>query len=160
MKLLILSDSHGTLCHMTEAIEAEHPDYVIHLGDHMRDAEELQRQYPLLPILSVKGNCDFGPGQEQAMAEYGGIRILAAHGHRYGVKSGLLRYFYAAKENQVDVALFGHTHLPYCEAQDGLWLLNPGSCGASSRPTYGIIEIQNKTARCTVKTLEDGRSTL
>lgn len=158
MKLLILSDSHGVLEHMVEAIAAEQPDYLIHLGDHSRDADELGRQFPYLPILSVQGNCDFGPGQQQALAEYGGVRVLAVHGHRYGVKSGLLRYFYAAKENQVDVALFGHTHQAYCEARDGLWLLNPGTCGGTCRPTCGVIEICNGQASCTIKEIQNGRT--
>ncbi len=140
---------------MHDAIQLEHPDHVIHLGDHLGDAETLRREYPMLPILAVKGNCDFDPdGRDQVIADFWGVRILAVHGHRYGVKSGLLRYTYAAKENLVDVALFGHTHQAFCEQYDNIWFLNPGSCGYSSRPTYGIIEITNKTPVCQIKAIE------
>ena len=111
MKLLILSDSHGTMKYIQDAIERESPTHVIHLGDYTRDAQVLAQLYPMLPLLSVRGNCDYCDStQELRLAEYDGVRVLMAHGHRYGVKSGLLRYLLAAKENQVDVALFGHTH--------------------------------------------------
>lgn len=156
IKLLILSDSHGTLTHMRRAVEAVNPTHVIHLGDHAADARDLQREYPMLPIAIVRGNCDFGEDtQEIRLAEYEGVRILMTHGHRHGVKSGLLRYSLAARENQVDVALFGHTHLAYCENEGGIWLLNPGTCGLSLRPTCGIIEIKNGRAACRIAAIDE-----
>lgn len=149
LKLLVLSDSHRTMKYMEQAVEQEKPDYVIHLGDHTADAEELSRQYPMLPILMIRGNCDLDPAhREQVLTEYGGVRVLAVHGHRYGVKSGLLRYELAARECQADVALFGHTHQTFCQEHDGRWLLNPGSCGYGARPSYGIVEIENGSAAC------------
>lgn len=156
MKILVLSDSHQTMRYMVEAVEKEHPNHVIHLGDHTRDAEELSRQYPMLPILMVRGNCDFDyDHREQTLAVFGDIRILAVHGHRYGVKSGLLRYELAARENGVQVALFGHTHHAVCELYNGLWLMNPGSCGYCSRPTYGIIEIQGSEVSCHIASFDE-----
>ena len=157
MNILVFSDTHKNIEPMLHVIEHEAPDHVIHLGDHIRDAEEIQRRFQMLPVLSVKGNCDFEPdGREQALADFFGIRILAVHGHRYGVKSGLLRYHYAAKENQVDVALFGHTHQAYCEYHDGIWLMNPGSCSAL-RPSYGQITVDNKQVSCQIKYMNDWR---
>lgn len=137
---------------MLDVINMEQPDYLIHLGDHCGDIEEVQRRFPMLPSVSVKGNCDYGEFHipEQRLAEYGGVRVLMAHGHKFGVKSGLLRYFMYACENQVDVALFGHTHCAYCENKSGIWLLNPGSCGYN-RPSYGIVEIHDGKAVCYVK---------
>ena len=149
MKILVFSDSHRTLKYMQEAIETEKPDHVIHLGDHSRDAEELRREYPMLPVLSVRGNCDYDPTErELAVAEIGGFRFFAAHGHRYGVKQGLLSFELAAREATADVALFGHTHCGYCEHYNHLWILNPGSCGSGSKPSYGIIEIKNGRLDC------------
>ena len=157
LKILVCSDSHGNIEPILHVIEREAPDHVIHLGDHMRDADEIRRRFQLLPVLSVKGNCDFEPdGREQALAEFCGVRILAVHGHRYGVKSGLLRYHYAARESQVDVALFGHTHQAYCEQNDGLWLMNPGSC-SGFRPSYGWLIIEKHQVSCQIKYLDDWR---
>ena len=158
LKIVVLSDSHRCIQYMLDAIETERPNYVIHLGDHHDDTDELRRHYPMLPILSVKGNCDFDPNcRELAIAEYDGVRIMAAHGHKYGVKSGLLRFVYAAKENQVQVALFGHTHSAYCEQYDGIWVLNPGSCGCCSCPSYGLIEIQSQNAICQIRRIQARR---
>ena len=155
MKILVLSDSHGFLNYMCQAIQAEKPDYLIHLGDHSSDAEELKELYPTLSLLSVRGNCDPFDFHipEFSITVCDNFRIMAVHGHRYGVKSGLLRLVMAAKEKAVHIALFGHTHCAYCENYDGIWLLNPGSCGIRSHGTYGVIEIVNSSVNCVVKTL-------
>ena len=42
MKVLVFSDSHGTITYMQQAIRSEEPDVVLHLGDVMRDARALQ----------------------------------------------------------------------------------------------------------------------
>ena len=161
MKLLVLSDSHGMVQYMHAAIRQEAPDYVIHLGDYVRDAEQLRYELPMVPIAAVRGNCDYADldTQEQKLIEYGGIRVLMVHGHSYGVKNGLLRYYMAAKENQVDVALFGHTHRAYCEEKEGLWLLNPGSCGYG-KPTCGIVVIENGQVRCCIKAISEQEESL
>lgn len=156
MKLLILSDSHGNLNHMVRAVETLRPSHVIHLGDHARDLEDLKRQFPMTAMVGVRGNCDYGDATpEQRLVDFDGVRILMCHGHRHGVKTGLLRYEMAARENQVDVALFGHTHHPYCEAYNGLWLVNPGSCGSCAIPTCAVIEIAAGTASCRLVRLDE-----
>lgn len=145
MKILVLSDSHGTMQYMCDAVEKEQPDYIIHLGDLAKDAEELSAYYPNIPVASVRGNCDrFSDQPETRFAEYGGFRIFSCHGHTYGVKSGLLRASYAAKETGADIFLFGHTHIPFHDEADGLILLNPGACGRGNifgKPSYGVIEL-------------------
>ena len=151
LKILILSDSHRSLGYMIEAIDQEKPDHVIHLGDHIGDAEELSRRYPLLTILMVRGNCDLGDfGSEEVLTEFRGKRFLACHGHRYDVKNGLLRLTLAAREKQVDVALFGHTHQAVCECYDGIWFINPGSC-RGTRPSCAIIELNGDCISCRIE---------
>ena len=154
MKLLVLSDSHRETEHMLLALRREKPDAVVHLGDHADDADVIAREFPYLPLYRVRGNCDYYDDgtPEQVLLRWESMRILAVHGHRYGVKSGLLRLQYAAKEREAQVALFGHTHCAYCEALDGLWLLNPGACGGS-RPSYGVVMLQDGAANCCVKEL-------
>lgn len=155
MKILVLSDSHRTTGYMQAAIEQEQPHHVIHLGDHCRDAEELQRLYPMLPILSVRGNCDHDlTCRESAVVEFDGFRFFIAHGHRYGVKQSLLPFELAAREVGANVALFGHTHQGYCDFYNGLWLMNPGSCGYSARPSYGVVEIKNSSLGCRLAYLD------
>lgn len=152
MKLLILSDSHGSRAEMREAIRRERPDAVIHLGDYARDAEELSFDFEQLPILSVRGNCGLAepPRSEVLVRTFEGVKIFGVHGHRHGVKEGLLRLTLAAREQEAQLALFGHTHVPYCREHDGLWLLNPGEC-RGMHPTYGVAEIENGTLRCRIE---------
>lgn len=157
MKVLVFSDTHGYCYHMVRVIEEEAPSCVIHLGDCTNDAEELHRHFPMLPVLSVRGNCDYGDHitQDSAISDFDGIRVLSSHGHKYGVKGSLLRFLMAAKENAVHVALFGHTHCAYCENVDGIWLMNPGSCGYTTRATYGVLEITDHAAACIIKTVKE-----
>ena len=149
MKLLVLSDSHGMVETMKAAVRTVRPDRVVHLGDCRPDAVRLAEVFPELPLLSVPGNCDFPPPGEPLtlVRELDGVRILLTHGHAYGVKQGLLRLELAAREAGVRVAVFGHTHRPFCEEHDGLWLLNPGSCGYG-RDAYGLIWIEDGSVRC------------
>lgn len=149
LKILVLSDSHRTVRYMQEAIERENPDHVIHLGDHTGDAEELRQLFPMLPVLSVRGNCDYDmSARELVVTEFGPFRFFICHGHRYGVKNGLLRLELAAREALADVVLFGHTHCGYCDRFNELWLLNPGSCGYGARPSFGLIEVDQDRIEC------------
>ncbi len=153
LKILVLSDSHRTMKYMEQAVSLEQPDNIMHLGDYTRDAETLRRCFPEIPLASVRGNCDFdSETPEQLIGDWGGVRFLLTHGHRYNVKTGLLHLSLAAKEAQVDVAVFGHTHRAFCELHAGVWLLNPGSCGTGF-PSYGVIHIENKTPMCEIRTI-------
>ena len=51
MKWLVFSDSHGNLNYMKQAVGAEKPDKVLHLGDVIRDAKQLQDKAAILPLL-------------------------------------------------------------------------------------------------------------
>lgn len=149
MKLLVFSDSHRSLKGMRDAVELECPDYVIHLGDIEEDARLLSTEYPQLAVASVPGNCDgfiFSPLQK--LVTYEDVRILMSHGHIWHVKSGYGAAIAAARKCDAHVLLFGHTHVPYCQQEDGLWVLNPGSIRDGS---YGIITISGQAAVCQLK---------
>ena len=156
MKILVLSDSHGDFHDMEQAVRSEQPDYVLHLGDYSRDVDRLRETFPMLAVAGVRGNCDYADliTPEEKLIEYVGVRVFLCHGHRYGVKSGLLRLYMAAQEKEADVALFGHTHCAFCEYKNGIWLLNPGSCGYD-RSSFGIIEIRDGKATCSVKSVSE-----
>ena len=147
MKLLILSDSHRKMEYMYRAVEQEQPDLIIHLGDHDRDAERLSKRYPEIPLWSVSGNCDYGAGPERIVQTLEGVRIYATHGHTLRVKYGLLRAELAAREEEANLLLFGHTHRPLCDWHNGLWMLNPGTCSGMGPITYGVIELNDGAVR-------------
>ena len=139
MKLLVLSDTHRSLGFACDAIEKERPDAVLHLGDHLTDAEDLSFACQEPDFYYVPGNCDYAPTVPQSLTlEFDGVRIFMTHGHIYGVKRDLTALTGAAKDAGAQLALFGHTHRALLEQQDGLWLMNPGACGAG-RSDFGEI---------------------
>lgn len=141
MRVLVVSDTHGNTGALCRAIE-EQPTArtVIFLGDGLRDAEDAQTRYPDRTIYTVPGNCDFAALDPKVREEtLGGKRFFFTHGHVYDVKYGLYRLDLAARQYNADIALFGHTHQPYQEYADGLYLFNPGSLGYGG--TYGYVDI-------------------
>lgn len=146
MKLLVLSDSHGNVDNMVLAVERTHPDWILHLGDVVRDGDVLHSRFPEIPFVQVSGNCDFAalepPEKILCLADK---RILMCHGHTLHVKEGLLSAMYAALEQKADIFLFGHTHRIFSETRNGVAMLNPGSIGDPRYPTYGTVEIIGET---------------
>ena len=86
-------------------------------------------------------------GQESPLflvVEAGGKRLFCSHGHRYGVKSGTEMLRSIARDNNCDAALYGHTHERYIACEDGIDIMNPGSCSCprdGNKPSYGYIDI-------------------
>lgn len=141
---------------MVRAVAHVRPDYLIHLGDLVSDADALAKRFPQLPLISVSGNCDFlDRSRETRIVELGGVRLLLTHGHRYGVKQDLLRLRLAAREAEVRAALFGHTHRAMAEEWDGLWLINPGTCGPTTCPTCAVVEIDRFGFHCQIESMNE-----
>ncbi len=151
MKILVLSDSHGNVDNMVRCVEMVQPRHVLHLGDCIRDAEELQRRFPELPMTMVPGNCDWGRSEQgEVLLELGGARILMMHGHTRSVKHTTMNARYAARECSADILLFGHTHYAMVDYDGTLYLMNPGSVGDYHAPTYGVITVENGRTDCSV----------
>ena len=145
MKLLIFSDSHGNDAPMRSALAA-HPDadHVIHLGDGAAEALRLAAE-DSRPWSIVSGNCDYDRQLDTFdLVSFGGRRFYLTHGYRERVKSGLLNLALTARSREADVALYGHTHIPATDFDNGILLFNPGSIGAG---LYGIITVRDGVVR-------------
>ncbi len=141
MRVLVISDTHGAAGALCRAVE-EQPDAktVIFLGDGPREAQDAADRYTDRVFYTVPGNCDLFSHDPKVREEtLGGKRFFFTHGHIYDVKYGLYRLELAARERNAQVALFGHTHQPFEDYADGLYLFNPGSLGHSG--TYGYVDI-------------------
>ena len=142
-RLLIVSDSHGCPDHILAAVEAERPDYLLHLGDGERDLEPVRARYPELKILHVRGNCD-RPSQSPALRVFSveGQTVFLCHGHEYNVKldRDLLRLRYSALERDARLVCFGHTHCAYQDRSLGMLVLNPGTIGYYN-PSYALVTV-------------------
>lgn len=155
MRIAVFSDSHGVISGMVRAVEGYCPDSIIHLGDCVRDAQALAEYFPHIPMCSVSGNCDWASAAEDSLlAEFAGVRVFMAHGHRYGVKMGLESFLNSVSFSGARLGLFGHTHRALCREFAGITLLNPGSCGAGTPSTWAQIEIKNGEAFCRIAEIE------
>ena len=148
MKILVLSDSHSALSFMRKCVDTVKPDVMIHLGDYFDDGEALHEEYPGIPFYQVPANCDryrCRPDQPEILVtEIAGVRFYLTHGHRHNVKMCLNLLLRDARAAQVDAVLYGHTHQQDCTLEeDGLWVLNPGSCGYYGG-SAGLIEIRDR----------------
>ena len=144
MRILVMSDMHGRKSNFEKAVEAQNEALdVVFLGDGASDAKELSSFFKGKKFHIVSGNCDFSsPFPATQYLNIGGIKILATHGHIYGVKHGMERLYEAAKASGVNIALYGHTHNPKIEYVDGIYFVNPGAlCGIGGSPTYAAVDI-------------------
>ena len=145
MRILVLSDSHGSFKNLDDAIEDQpSAKTVIFLGDGEDELDDLRAAYPDITFYAVKGNCDLVSDKKTVeIIDIAGHRIYATHGHAHYVKMGDGRLRKAARAAGADIALYGHTHVPLCDYEDGLYVMNPGSVTrpAYGSATYGYIDI-------------------
>ncbi len=128
MKVLIVSDTHGYDSNMYEVIQREEPfDMMVHCGDIESGYSRL-RSVVDCSLHVVAGNNDFCAELLRTdVFRMMNHKVLLVHGHRQRVHYGLLDLSYMARENDADIVMFGHTHVPLIETVDGILFLNPGS---------------------------------
>lgn len=155
MKILVLSDSHSALSFMRLCIQSVKPDAVVHLGDYFDDGAAMAEEFHLSRFYQVPGNCDkyrvFTPVPETLVEKVCGVKLFITHGHIHRVKSGLGALIRDARSVNAQAVLFGHTHCSYCEQEeDGLWVVNPGSCGYHGGSAALIEVSDNKITDCRI----------
>lgn len=142
MRLLLTSDTHvpKRARRLPEEIlaQAGRADVVIHAGDWVDTATLDLLQARSRRLIGVHGNND-GPElrerlPEVAYAEVGGVRFAVVHDT--GPAAGRERRC-AERFGDVDVLVFGHSHIPWdTTAPGGPRLLNPGSPTDRRRQPY------------------------
>lgn len=145
MEILVISDTHKNIDRVIHLLEGEHNfDHIIHLGDHVRDAVDIESIFGI-PVTYVSGNCDYyeaGAAHEQ-MLTFGEHRILLTHGHMYQVKSTLHLLRKIIDEGRANIVLFGHTHRAMIEYYENGIIMNPGSISLprDGNASFGVINI-------------------
>jgi putative phosphoesterase len=142
VRLLLTTDTH--LPKRARRLPAEllaeigRADVVVHAGDWVDAATLDLLEARARRLLGVYGNND-GPElrarlPEVASAELGGLRFAVVH--ETGPASGREERC-AERFPEVDVLVFGHSHIPWdTTAPGGLRLLNPGSPTDRRRQPY------------------------
>lgn len=132
IKVAVVADTHTRGLSRTVPMGAwpflETADHILHGGDVV-DPALLHELQALAPTTVVMGNCD-GQGvrdwgaTEDVELELDGIRIAMVHDS--GLSPGR-RDRMTSRYPDARVVVFGHSHMPVNEDEDGLLLFNPGS---------------------------------
>lgn len=147
MRILVISDTHGRHGRFDIALENEGPvDAVFHLGDFQGD-EDYFESVSECPVYMVAGNNDFFSDLPfEREVDFDGKKIFMAHGHGQYVHAGTRRIVEEGKKRGSDIVMFGHTHVPYLEEEEGMLVLNPGSLTyprqANHKASYILMEIK------------------
>lgn len=154
MKILVISDTHRQLGKVKEVFSRlTNIDLIIHLGDYLSDAAQLQQELET-EVIAVPGNMDGSYSSDDFKildTECG--KLLLTHGHMDNVKSNPLNLCYRAQEHGCIAALFGHTHRPVYEKAGEIYLVNPGSLSMprdGSQGSYGIITTSPDEFNCAI----------
>ncbi len=148
MRLIVFSDSHGSVRYMRQALEM-HPeaDAVVHLGDGERDLETLGDLLEGKRVIQVCGNCDlYSQLNIEERVILAGAKVLCTHGHFMHVKHGEQMLREVARNWGARIVLYGHTHNIVNNYVDGLYIFNPGSARDGC---YGIVDIVPSGIMCT-----------
>lgn len=147
MKIMVISDTHGNYLAPLSCLDEDTGiELIIHLGDEISDGRMLQN-LTSIPILLVPGNCDPGAREPRELCGLlGGRRIFMTHGDIYQVKSGLDALIRKAVSENASVVLFGHTHTPVVEEENGLLLVNPGTLMAASKnKSFALLTVSGES---------------
>lgn len=130
MKIIAFSDSHGSLDNLIKVAEAN-PDaeLFLHLGDCTGEFFDFKSIYGDKYICEgISGNCDFDDfttSYKILMAKK--KKILITHGHNLLVNHTLDELKSLMIKQDIDIAFFGHTHIPLIEPFGRRLIINPGS---------------------------------
>lgn len=153
VRAAVIADTHGILRPEVKRI-LETCDVVIHAGDF--DNQMLYHKLNVSqPLYAVRGNNDRGwsgglPNLRRF--EIGGIKFIMAH-ERVDIPGAL---------GDVQVAVFGHSHMYYQQEIDGRLWLNPGSCGYKrfTLPlSMAVMTIEDRAYKVETIWLEKGYGT-
>jgi putative phosphoesterase len=120
---------------------------ILHAGD-VCTAEVLDELAGYAPVYAVRGNND-GPdvaawgAPDVAELDLDGLRVGMVHdsGQKAGRMRRMRRMFPGA-----DLVVFGHSHIPFDEVEDGVRVFNPGSPTDRRRQpagTLGVLRIED-----------------
>jgi putative phosphoesterase len=149
MKYLVVADTHGNISRLNQVFEKHKNEItgIIHLGDFSQDLNSLF--IDTLEKYVCIGNMDGIPRKNEDLEHIIKIankKILLTHSDHLNTHFNLNPLLQRAKELNVDLCLFGHTHTVFMDNSQIPMLFNPGSLGKptiGTSPSYAILEINN-----------------
>lgn len=148
MRLTVISDSHRNKSVLRRILnERNDSRFVFFLGDGAAEIQDLFFEFPDKKFFTVSGNCDiFSVFPTSSIEDLDGTKIFYTHGHTLGVKHGIDVLIKTAKAAGCIIALYGHTHVSQILYENGLYIVNPGSCSEprEGERSYAVIDITEK----------------
>lgn len=172
MKLLVVSDIHGSLYYTNKVLEIyqnDSFDKIILLGDlyYHGPRNPLPKDYNPMEvskilnslkdkILCVKGNCDAEVDQmisefvinDHVNMELNNKKFMFTHGHKYNIDN---------KVENIDVLIYGHFHTGFIKEENNQYFINSGSITLPKNNTpnsYLVIESNNGTINIILKDID------
>ena len=124
----ILADTHGRLPPSVAKV-FQKVDLIIHAGD-IGDPEIIAALTKIAPTTAVRGNMDMGSWTDQ-LRKNETMTVADKHVH-------VIHEFHnldlKANDSEYHVVIYGHTHRPQVDKQQGVLYINPGS---AVQPRFG-----------------------
>lgn len=151
MKIGVISDTHipERASDIPKEVCSAFKDtqLILHAGD-LLTLDVLGSLEKIAPVKAVYGNMDTPEVKikfkEKEIIEAGNFKIGLIHGK--GHPANLINFTKNAFDQKLDIIIFGHSHLAFCEKIAGILFFNPGSPTDtiySPYRSYGIIEIND-----------------
>ena len=161
MKIIVISDIHGSLFYMNkikEIIDKSKVDKIVLLGDlyYHGPRNPLTQEYNPQQvanilnsykdkILCVRGNCDAQVDEmisefkfnDNVKLDINGKRFFFTHGHKYNIDN---------LPDNIDVIVYGHFHTGFIKQKDNVICVNSGSISLpkdNTKNSYLIIDDNN-----------------
>lgn len=151
MKVGVLSDTHIQLPEQAKEF-AEHllqgpfaeVEAILHAGDAI--IPEVEKSFYPLPWYAARGNMDhmLADVPISQIVTFADKRIGLMHGwgDLANIEQRVMQHF---SGRNLDVIVFGHSHMPVCHHVGSLLLFNPGSATdrrSAPRHTVGLLHIE------------------
>ena len=119
----VISDTHGLL--RPEAMRAlKGSEHIVHAGD-VGDPVILEQLAEIAPVTAIRGNVDYGDWAQKLpetdVLEVGGISIFVLH--------NIDKLDLKPEDAGFAAVIYGHSHVPKQELNNGVLYFNPGSAG-------------------------------
>ena len=138
-KVVLVSDSHNYNSRLDYVLQQENDaDYYLHCGDICED----KRMYP--EFITVKGNNDYDDYEEEIILQIEDVKIMMLHSHNFYYHNKLEKMIEKAKDNNINILCYGHTHTLDDSVHEGIQFLNPGSLYYNrdeNKVSYVVIHI-------------------
>ena len=135
----IISDTHG---HLPQSVSKvfKRTDLIIHAGD-IGDPEIIDALEKIAPTRAVRGNMDRGHWTRNLRQ----TDTITINRHRLVAIHDVSNLDLNAQSDSYHVVIYGHTHRPQVEKQEGVLYLNPGSAvhpRFGYPPSVALLEIK------------------